>query len=267
MNLREDVMRAARAAVWARTAIMWGRGFLDGLRGESLRESARFLAHLRAGAVEVYGHIPERRVHPWDCYLSDVDPYTYSHIHYHIHCREFSLYLDGEVPKAAVDAALAELRSRVRAAGTIVWVTKLIASELIAKPAPPNIARIARGVVQMVRSKLNAVDPNAMGDSGELEIRLEPESAAALASVEVGNWIANVRLQHDNPYTPLDISNSVIFISVYDGRVEIDIDGIDKVWIYPTRPPRSMRSAFAAAYMKWYKRIAAAALVEALEGV
>ena len=263
MNLREDVMRAARAAVWARAAIVWGDGFLDGLRDESLRESAKFLAHLRAGAVEVYGHIPERRVHPWDCYLNDVDPFTYSHIH----CHEFSLYLNGKVPKAAVDAALAELRSRARAAGTIVWITELIASELIAKPASPNIVRITRDVVQVVRSKLNAVDPSTIGDSGELEIKLEPESAAALASVEVGNWFANVSLQRDNPYTPLDISNSVIFILVYDGRVEIDIDGIDKVWIYPTRPPRSMRSAFAAAYMKWYKRIAAAALVEALEGV
>jgi hypothetical protein len=262
VNLREDIARAARAAVWARAAIVWGDGFLDGLRDESLLESAKFLAHLRAGAVEVYGHIPKRRVHPWDCYLNDVDPFTYSHIHCRIHRHKFSLYLDGEVPKAAVDAALAELRSRARAAGTIVWV-----AGLIARPAPPNIVRIARDAVQVVRSKLNAIGPSTTGDSGELEVKLEPENAAALASVEVGNWFANVSLQRDNPYTPLDISNSVIFILVYDGRVEIDIDGIDKIWIYPTRPPRSMRSAFAAAYMKWYKRVAAAALVEALEGV
>jgi hypothetical protein len=258
--LREDIARAARAAVWARTAIMWEHGFLDDMRDELLRESARFLAHLRTGAVEVYGNIPKRMVRPWDCYLNDVDPYTYSHIY----CREFSLYLDGEVPKAAVEAALSELGARARAAGTVVWVAKLIA-----RPAPPGIVRIARGVVQMVRAKLNAVDPSTMGDSGELEIKLEPESAAALASVEVGNWIANVSLQHDNPYTSLDISDSVVFISVYDGRIEVMIPHRNKditIWIYPTRPPRSMRPAFAAAYMKWYKRVAAAALVEALEG-
>jgi hypothetical protein len=257
--LREDVMRAARAAVWARAAIEWYHAFPEDWREKLLRDDARFLAHLQAGAVEVHGQIPERRVHPWDCYLSD----EVSRIFSHIYCHEFSLYLDGEAPADAVEAALSELRSRARAAGTIVWV-----AGLIARPAPPNIVRIARDAVQVVRSKLNAIGPNIVGSSKELEVSREPENAAVLASVEVGNWIANVSQYPDDPDTSPDISSGDVNISVYSGHVHVEIHRRDEdiiVWIYPTRAPRALRGAFAAAYARWYGRFVAAALARQLE--
>ena len=259
MNLREDVMVAARAAVWARATSVWYRAFPEDWREELLRDDAAFLAHLRAGAVEVNGHIPERRVRPWDCYLNDEQSRIFSHIY----CREFSLYLDGEVPADAVEAALSELRSHARAAGTVILV-----AGLIARPAPPNVARIARDVVQVVRARLNAVGPSAVGGSREPEVSLEPENAAVLASVDAGNWIANVSHYPDDAGTPPDISGSEVKISVYGGHVHVEIHhrGEDiTVRIYPTRAPRAMRGAFAAAYAEWYGRFVAAALERRLE--
>jgi hypothetical protein len=258
VNLREDVMMAARAAVWARAISVWYHAFPEDWRDKLLRDDARFLAHLQIGAVEVNGDIPERRVRPWDCYLNDEESRIFSHIY----CREFSLYLNGEVPAAAVEAALSELKRGPAAAGTVIWV-----AGLIARPAPPNIVRIVRGVVQMVRSKLNTIGPSAVGGSKELEVSREPENAAVLASVEVGNWIANVSQYPDDPDTSPDISGSEVNISVYSGHVHVEIHRRDEdiiAWIYPTRAPRAVRSAFAAAYAKWYGRFVAAALAHRL---
>ena len=258
MNLREDVMRAARAAVWARAINAWYHAFPEDWREKLLRDDAKFLAHLRAGAVEVSGDIPEREVRPWDCYLNDEESRIFSHIY----CREFSLYLNGEVPAAAIEAALSELKRGPAAAGTVIWV-----AGLIARPAPPNIVRIARDAVQVVRSKLNTIGSSAMGGSKELEISRELENAAVLASVEVGNWIANVSQYPDDPDTSPDISGSEVNISVYSGHVHVEIHRRDEdiiVWIYPARAPRAMRDAFAAAYAKWYGRFAAAALAHQL---
>jgi hypothetical protein len=84
--------------------------------------------------------------------------------------------------------------------------------------------------------------------------------AAALAAIEVGNWIAEVG---PSECDPIDASGRFVIIRMLND----DDDWFVNIRILATRPPRSMRSAFAAAYMKWYKRIAAAALVEALEGV
>ncbi|MFP3209533.1 MAG: hypothetical protein RXR82_07585 [Nitrososphaeria archaeon] len=258
MNLREDVMMAARAAVWARVINVWYYAFPEDWRNKVLRDGARFLAHLQAGAVEVHGYIPERRVHPWDCYLNDEESRIFSHIY----CREFSLYLNGEVPATAVEAALSELKRGPTAAGTVIWVVGLIA-----RPAPPNIVRITRDVVQVVRSKLNTIGPSAVGGSKELEISREPENAAVLASVEVGNWIANVSKYPDDPDTSLPEMSGEVNISVYSGHVHVGIHRRDEgiiVWIYPARAPRAMRSAFVAAYAKWYGRLVAAALAHQL---
>ena len=259
MNLREDVMMAARAAVWAHVAGMWNRVFPEKWRGELLSKDAEFRAHLRTGAIEVHGHIPEGAVHPWDCYLND----DHSRAPSHTDCREFALYPRGEVPAEAVEAALAELGTRARTAGTVVWTIGLIA-----RPASPNHVRIARGVVRAVRAELGTAGSGVASGSGKLEIRWEPYNAAVLASIEAGNWIAEVRPYPDDPDIPFDTTGSEVNALVYSGHAKVEIHRESEeivVWIYPTRAPRALRPAFAAAYAKWYGRFVAAALAHRLE--
>jgi len=259
VNLREDVMMAARAAVWAHVAGMWNRVFPEKWRGELLSKDAEFLAHLRTGAIEVHGHIPEGAVHPWDCYLND----DHSRAPSHTDCREFALYPRGEVPAEAVEAALAELGTRARTAGTVVWTIGLIA-----RPASPNHVRIARGVVRAVRAELGTAGSGVASGSGKLEIRWEPYNAAVLASIEAGNWIAEVRPYPDDPDIPFDTTGSEVNALVYSGHAKVEIRRESEeivVWIYPTRAPRALRPAFAAAYAKWYGRFVAAALAHRLE--
>jgi len=259
VNLREDVAMAARAAVWAHVAGMWNRVFPEKWRGELLLKDAEFLAHLQTGAIEVHGHVPERRVHPWDCYLND----DHSRAPSHTDCRGFALYPRGAVPAEAVEAALAELGTRARAAGMVVWTTGLIA-----RPAPPDLAGIARGVVRAVRAELSIAGSGVASGSGKLEIRGEPDNAAVLASIDAGNWIAEVRPYPDDPDIPLDITGSEVNALVYSGHAKVEIHRESEeivVWIYPTRAPRAMRPAFAAAYAKWYGRLAGALLTHRLE--
>ena len=255
MNLREDVMRAARAAVWARAISLWSP--IIGLRREELlRVAAVFLAHLRAGAVEVWRDIPRGEVHPWECYLG----YTLGVMA--VKCGEFGLYPRGKVPKAAVEATLVELRSRARAAGAVVW-----ANHSIVRPATPDLVRKARAAVSAVRAKLNSIESDTMSISEWLHLH-DMSGAAALAAIEAGNWIAEVEPSTYHPDVEFDLS--WINIDVYYGLAIIHTHDVEskivKIFVFAARPPRAMRGAFAAAYAKWYKRAAAVALVERLEG-
>jgi len=239
MNLREDVMMAARAAVWARAVGAWDRVITPKWREEILHDLATFLTHLQAGAVEVDGYVPERRVHPWDCAFDHQ-----SEMFSHVDCHTFSIYPDrSKVPVAAVDAALVELRSRARAAGAVVRRVGFAT-----RPAPPDAVRMARDIVQMVRAKLNDLSP--IMDSSEDTHALA--NAATLAAIETGNWVAEVELHIDAPF---DVSYDDLKIWVYDGRVDVDVSWMATVWILPARAPRALRDAFAAAYMKWYGRL------------
>jgi hypothetical protein len=259
VNLREDVMRAARAAVWASAIGLWDGRWSHEQHEKILRELATFLVHLQMGAVKVDGYIPEEEVHPWECcfYPGDCHFAPESTV---VDCFTFHIYPDcdkvseSEVSKTAIDAALMELRLRAGAAGTVV------SRELYPRPASPNAVRIARDVVRMVRARLNNLNPIVLSS----EDAYSPANAAVLAAIETGNWIAEVDLSWD---APRDISHNKLEIWMHDGRIVVDMGWMDMVLIYPTRPPRALRDAFAAAYARWYKRAAAAALVEALEGV
>jgi hypothetical protein len=235
--LREDVMRAARAAVWARAVGAWDRVITPKWREDILHDLAAFLAHLRAGAVEVHGYVPDRKVHPWDCFFDHQ-----SEMSSHVNCRTFSVYPDySKMPKTAVDAALVELRSRARAAGAIVQRVGLIT-----RPAPPDAVRMARFVIQMVRARLSDLSP-IMGSSDDAHVLA---NAATLAAIEVGNWVAEVELHTNAPY---DISGLKVWI--YSGRADIDVGGKAIVWVSAARAPRALRPTFAAAYMRWYGRL------------
>jgi len=262
VNLREDIMRAARAAVWARAVDLRNRAITPERREKLLWDTARFLAHLRAGAVWARGDIPEK-VHPWGCVLRN----DYPHIINHIDCGKFWLYLRDEVSEAAIEAAAAELRPRARTAGTVVWMIGVFP-----RPAPPDYARIARSVIHFLRAKLSDLDLAAMSNSEELEIRVEElANAAALAAIEAGNWVAEVESYPPYPSIPFDISNSNINTWVYSGRVKVEIHPHYNesrevlVWISATRAPRALRPAFAAAYARWYGRFASATLARRLE--
>jgi hypothetical protein len=219
-----------------------------------LQDFATFLVHLQAGAVKIDGH-PDEEVHPWDCCFHPGSEMSY------VDCFTFHIRLDHskvskrKVSKTAVEAALAELRSRARAAGTVVLMDLSFQW-----PASPDAVKLARDVVHAIRAKLDDLNPIMVS----AEDAHAPATAAAFAAIEVGNWIAEVGLHSYIPYDN-DISHHKLEIWVNDGRVEVDIDGIDEVWIYPTRAPRAMRPAFMAAYAKWYGRLVATALVEKLE--
>jgi len=251
MILRDDVARAARAAVWARAAGMWDWSWRRGRREEMLWEIADFFAHLRAGAVEVFGGL-EKTIRPWDCVLDN----DYSH--FYLHCPNFSIYARGDVPKTAVEAALVELRSRARAAGMVVWN-----DALIARPAPPDLVGIARGVVRAVRAKLGGLDLAAMVRGEELDAA---SVAAALAAIEAGNWVADIH------YSRLSIPPRGGGMEVEAYRYAViarlsDRDGEMDVSIYAAHAPRSMRQAFAAAYARWYGRLAGFSVEHRLEAV
>jgi len=252
VNLREDVMMAARAAVWAHAVGAWDRVITPDWREDILHDLATFLVHLRAGAVEVHGYIPERKVHPWDCFFDHQ-----SEMFSHIDCHTFSIYPDhSKVPKAAVDAALAELRFRARAAGTVVRRVGFAT-----RPAPPGAMRMAQIVVQRVRARLSDLSPTASA-SGEDTHMLA--NAAALAAIEVGNWVAEVELHTD---VPRDISYDDLKIWVYSGHADIDVGGKAIVWISAARAPRALRSAFAITYAKWYGRAASIMVARRLEAI
>jgi len=255
VNLREDVMMAARAAVWAHAISLWSP-ITGPRREELLRAAAAFLAHLRAGAVEVRGDIPRGEVHPWGCYLG----YTLGVMA--VKCGEFELYPSGEVPKAAVEAALSELKSHARAAGAAVW-----ANHSIVRPATPDLVRKARAAVSAVRAKLDATDHGATSVPEWLHV-YDASGAAALAAIEAGNWIAEV--EPSTYYPDVEFDLSWININIYYGLAIIHTHDAEnrmvEIFVFAARPPRSMRDAFAAAYAKWCKRAAAAALAEALEG-
>jgi len=250
--LRDDIMMAARAAVWSRAVGAWDRVITPDWREDILHDLATFLVHLRAGAVEVHGYIPERKVQPWDCAFDHQ-----SSMFSHVDCHTFSIYPDsGKVPVAAVDAALAELRFHARAAGTVVRRVGFAT-----RPAPPGAVRVAQIVVQMVRTKLSDLDPTASA-SGEDAHALA--NAAALAAIETGNWAAEVELHTD---VPCDISYDDLKIWIYDGHTDVDVGGKATVWISAARAPRALRQAFAAAYAKWYKRAVSIMLARQLDEV
>jgi hypothetical protein len=252
MMLREDIARAARAAVWARAAGMWDGSWRRERREDILWGIADFFAHLRAGAVEVHGDLPGEEVHPWDCFLRN----DYSYIY--MRCPGFTIHAHGEVPKTAVEAALAELRSRARAAGMVIWN-----DALIARPAPPHYVRTAREVVRAVRSKLGDLDLAAVMRSEELDAA---SVAAALAAIEAGNWVATIHC-----FRPSIPSMRVgMEVEVYRYAVAVRLrDGDREVYarIFAARAPRSMRSAFATAYAKWYGRLASFSVERQLEAI
>jgi len=250
VNLREDVMMAARAAVWARAVGAWDRVITPDWREDILHDLAAFLAHLRAGAVEVDGYVPDRKVHPWNCFFEHE-----SEMFSHVDCYTFSIYPDHKVSKTAVDAALVELRSRARAAGTVVRRVGFAT-----RPAPPDAVTLALAVVQMVRARLSDLSP--IGSSEENTYALA--NAAALAAIEAGNWFAEVEIYSD---APLDLSNNDVKIWIYDGHLDIDIGGKAIVWISAARAPRALRSSFVTAYAKWYGRAASIMLARQLEEV
>jgi len=250
MILRDDVARAARAAVWARAAGMWDGSWRRERCEEILWGIADFFAHLRAGAVEVHGNIPPEVVHPWDCVLDN----RYSYIY--MYCPGFTIHARGEVPKTAVEAALAELRSRARAAGMVVWN-----DALIARPAPPDLVGIARGVVRAVRAKLGDLDLAAVVRSEELDAA---PVAAALAAIEAGNWVADIhnsRLSIPPRGSGMEVEayRHAVIARLRDGDEEMDVS------IYAAHAPRAMRPAFAAAYAKWYGRLAGFSVERRLE--
>ena len=251
MILRDDVARAARAAVWARAA-----GLLDGYwrpewRDEMLRNTAAFLAHLRAGTVEVRRKVPEETVHPWDCVLDN----DYSYIY--LRCPNFSVHARGAVPAEAVEAALAGLR-RARTAGTVVWD-----DALVARPAPPHYADTARGAVRAARAALDGLDlAGALHVDGPDAVR----AAATPAAIEAGNWVAEL---YGHPARGA-LRGGSVRIEVYRwfaGVVIRDADGEVNVRVHAARAPRSMRPAFAAAYARWYRRVAGALVERQLEAV
>jgi len=252
MNLREDVMMAARAAVWAHAVGAWDRVITPDWREEILHDLATFLVHLRAGAVEVHGYVPERKVHPWDCFF-DHQSTMFSHID----CHTFHIYPDySKVSKIAVDAALVELRFRARAAGTVVRRVGFAT-----RPAPPCAVRMAQIVVQRVRARLSGLSPTASASGEDTHLLA---NAAALAAIEVGNWVTEVELHTD---VPRDISYDDLKIWVYSGHADVDVGGKAIVWISAARTPLALRGAFATAYAKWYGRFVAAALERQLEEV
>jgi len=251
VNLREDVMMAARAAVWAQAVGLWDGTWPRKRREEVLHEAPAFLAHLRAGAVEVQGNLPER-VHPWDCALNIDRSGAY------IRCPGLILRTRGEVPRTAVEAALAELRSRARAAGAVVWSEKFVV-----RPAPPTLVSLARDVVRVAHAKLDDLDLAAALRTKE---PVRASAAAALAAIEAGNWAATVRCRPTSKHDRLrrgemefGVNRNTVGVLVHDRNREVNVR------IFAARAPWSMRPVFAAAYMKWYKRVAAVALVEALE--
>jgi hypothetical protein len=227
-------------------------------RDEMLLNAATFLAHLRAGAVEVRGELPERKVRPWDCALDHDRSGLY------IGCPDLELRASGEVPKTAVDAALAELRSRARAAGAVV-----LSDGFVTGPAPPSIVKFARDMVSVVRAEIKYVNSNAIAVKNlvkKLNINVDDlTNIAALAAIETGNWVALVKLHYTN--NPPDDMDFWTYFGSVAVRVRYDEIREALVKICPARAPRALRGAFATAYAKWRSHIAAAALVEALEGV
>lgn len=256
MMLREDVARAARAAVWA-SAIGACNESADLKRHkEMLLNAATFLAHLRAGAVEVRGELPERKVRPWDCALD------YDRSGLYIGCPDLELRASGEVPKTAVEAALAELRSRARAAGAVV-----LSNGFVTVPAPPSIVKFARDMVSVVRAEIDHVNSDVIAVKNLVEkLNINMDNLAnitTLVAIETGNWVALVKLRYTNN-PPDDMDFWTYFGSV---AVRVRYNEIQEalVKICPARAPRALRGAFAAAYAKWRSRIAAALLEAALE--
>jgi len=252
--LRDDVARAARAAVWARAIGVWNGMLPRGRREEMLREIAKFLVHLRAGAVEVRGDLQKRKVRPWNCVLDIAHPDI------HMRCSSLTLRPYGEVSAPAVGDVAKELRSVARAAGAVVWSDKLNT-----RPAPPGYVRTAREVAAIARAKLGDLDLTRA-----LQVKLpEASAAAALAAIEAGNWVAMVN-GYPSP-TRDSLWRSAVDIEVRHKWVAVHLflHDYDEREVYAriraARPPRALRPAFAAAYARWYGRLSGALLARRLE--
>ncbi|MFP3138071.1 MAG: hypothetical protein RXS42_07620 [Nitrososphaeria archaeon] len=277
MMLREDVARAACAAVWARAIPLSIQAITPGWLMEKLYDIATFLAHLNTGAIEIGGDIPEVTVHPWDCALNFRNEFPDANSNYvytrnHINCGKFWIYLRDRVPETAIEAALVELRSRKWAAGAVV---RRIMSTTT--PAPPSYVSVARRVVHILRSrllsKLNSPIHITELASRKLEIDITDPAgvSAGFAAIETGNWVAEVESFPSRPDLLLDILGHNMKIWMYGMRIETEIGGRKNgrvvVEIFPTQPPRAWRPAFAAAYAKWYGRLASFSVERQLEAV
>jgi len=256
VNLREDVMMAARAAVWARAVGVWNGMLPRGRREEMLREIAKFLVHLRVGAVGVQGDLQRRKVRPWNCVLDIAHPDI------SMRCSSLTLHPHGDISMPAVDVAAREIRSVARAAGAVVWSDKLNT-----RPAPPGYVRTAREVVAIARTKLGDLD---LGRALRVKSP-EAAAAAALAAIEAGNWVAMVNGYPSPTRDSLWRSSTDIEIRHKWVMVHLFLHDYDEREVYvrirAARPPRALRLAFATAYARWYGRLTGALLARRLEEV
>ena len=213
----QDVMRGARAAIWADAAAMKiaaadgriSRADLD----EGLHDLALLRAHLDRGAVKVWSSAffpavidafpvpvdvvfdPTKTTHPWQYFVTTAPLRVLG--------PDFELSPRGEVPAEVVEAALAELRRPVPP-GTI------IGGCIRPQPPSPEHVRVAREVLRRLRSEY-----------ADEVLRVNPAVADALHS---GRWIAIVDLCTDK--CEINIKKVVRYhegISVYMWRGSVDI--------------------------------------------
>jgi len=231
---------------WIAPAIWAGAIALQGVGMEhELYRAARLLAAVKTGMLR-----SEKR----DVTLM-IRNCAYDYVAGNIRCPLAVYSVDGELPKAAVEEALVELRSGVRAAGIIVlWNGRYI--ELV----PPYYYQYFRRLINSVMEL--TVLRNA--DVVIKKFQSHPTRAATiLAAAEVGNWVAILSFLGVVEALFMDVEDHNISalgkdIEAVGGRLEISLPRRDAgitLSIATARPPRAREREFEMAYRSWYREI------------
>jgi hypothetical protein len=211
-----------------------------------LYRAARLLAAVRTRRLKAEETDVTLKVH--NC--------AYDYVSATVRCPLTIYSVGGEVPAAAVEAALAELKRGPVAAGAIIlWNGRYI--EFVSPYDYQYFRRLINSTIRLTILR------NA--DTVIQKLQSHPTKAATiLAAAEVGNWIAIISYIGIPEALFMDLEDHNISSLTHDieavgGRLDISLPRRDSritVSLTAARPPRGARGhQFNTVYTSWYKYI------------
>jgi hypothetical protein len=180
---------------------------------------------------------------------------AYDYVSATVRCPLTIYSVGGEVPAAAVEAALAELKRGPAAAGTIIlWNGRYI--EFV----PPDDYQRFRKLIN------STIELTILRNTDTIieKFQSHPTRAATiLAAAEVGNWVAIVSYMGIPEALFADLEDHNISslgrgIEAVGGRLDVSLPRRDThitLSLTPARPPRAWERRFSTVYSSWYKYI------------
>ena len=210
-----------------------------------VQRAARLLAAVRTRRLKAEETDVTLKVH--NC--------AYDYVAATVRCPLAVYSVGGEVPAAAIEAALSELKLGPAAAGAIIlWNGRYI--EFTSPYDYQYFRRLINSTIKLTILR------NA--DIVIQKFQSHPTKAATiLAAAEVGNWIAVVSYAGIPEALFMDLEDHNISslsrdIEAVGGRLDVSLPRRDSritVSLTPARPPRAWERRFSAVYSSWYKYI------------